>query len=139
MHTITVDTNVIISSLIKDGTIRKILLNPNFNFIFPEYGLVEIYSYRDYIVEKSGLAEKEFDGLLLRVLKYVRLVPAHIIQKFRNSADKIMGKIDKKDTVFIATALAFKCPIWSDDSHFKLQEAVTTYNTKEMIEIILSE
>ena len=87
MHTITVDTNVIISSLIKDGTIRKILLNPNFNFIFPEYGLVEIYSYRDYIVEKSGLAEKEFDGLLLRVLKYVRLVPAHIIQKFRNNIE----------------------------------------------------
>ena len=139
MHTITIDTNVIISSLIKNGAIRKILLDSNFNFIFPEYGLAEIYSYRDYIIKKSGIDEMEFDRLLLRILKYVRLVPWHIIRKFKDLADKIMGKIDKKDTVFIAAALAFRCPIWSDDLHFKLQKTVKVYNTKELIEIILSE
>ena len=82
--------------------------------------------------------EEEFDRLLLRILKYVRLVPWHIIKKFKNSADKIMGKIDKKDTVFIATALAFKCSIWSDDLHFKLQKIIRIYNTKELIGFILS-
>ena len=138
MHTIAIDTNIIISSLIKKGTTRKILLNPRFNFIFPEYGLTEIYFYRDYIIKKSGMNEEEFDRLLLRILKYVRLVPWHIIKKFKNSADKIMGKIDKKDTVFIATALAFKCSIWSDDLHFKLQKIIRIYNTKELIGFILS-
>ena len=135
MKTLVIDTNIIISSLIKDGTTRDILLHPKFNFIFPEYGLNEVYFYRDYIIKKSGVNEEEFDRLLLRILKYVKLVPLHIIKKFKNLADKIMGKIDEDDVIFIATALTFKCPIWSDDSHFKLQKDVKIYDTKEMADL----
>jgi predicted nucleic acid-binding protein len=136
MNTAVIDTNILISALIKDGTTRKILLNSRFNFIFPEYGLREIYFYKDYIVKKSGIYEKEFDRLLLRILKYVKLVPLDIIKKFRKLADNIMGQIDKKDTVFIATALAFACPIWSNDIHFKKQNKVKILTTKDIIKLI---
>lgn len=133
MDTVAIDTNIIISALIKDGATRKILLDSRFNFIFPEDGLKEIYFYRNYIIKKSGMNEKEFDRLLLRTLKYVKLVPWYIIKKFKDLADNIIGKIDKKDTVFIATALAFNCQIWSDDSHFKRQNKVKILTTEDMI------
>lgn len=133
MNTIAIDTNVIISALLKDGATRKILLDSEFNFIFPEYGLEEIYFYRNYIIKKSKINEEEFDRLLLRILKYVKLVPLHIIKKFRDLADGIMGEIDKKDTVFIATSLAFKCPIWSDDFHFQKQSKIKVLTTKDII------
>ena len=136
MNTIVIDTNIIISALIKDGATRKILLDPKFNFIFPEYGLGEIYFYKDYIIKKSKITEEEFDRLLLRMLKYVKLVPSDIIKKFRDLADNIIGKIDKKDTVFIATALAFKCPIWSDDIHFKRQNKIKILTTPDIIKLI---
>jgi predicted nucleic acid-binding protein len=137
MNTIAIDTNVIISALLKEGITRKILLDYKFNFIFPEYGLKEIYFYRDYVIKKSGIKDSEFDVLMLRLFKYVKLVPLHIIKKFRKRADEIMKKIDKKDTVFIATSLAFKCPIWSDDRHFKLRKEIKVYNTQEFINLML--
>jgi predicted nucleic acid-binding protein len=136
MNTIAIDTNIIISALIKDGATRKILLDSSFNFIFPGYGLKEIYFYRNYIKDKSGMDDEEFDRVLLRIFKYVRPVPWHIIKKFGNLADNIMGKIDKKDTVFIATALAFKCPLWSDDSHFKRQNKIKVLTTKDIIHLL---
>ncbi len=46
--------------------------------------------------------------------------------------NKIIGKIDKDDILFVATALAFNCPIWSDDKHFQKQKNVTVFTTKDI-------
>jgi len=130
MNTIVIDANILISALIKKSTTRKILLDSKFNFIFPELGIEEIYFYKKHIFKKSRLSEREFYKLLLRIFKYVKLVPLPIIYKFKEEADKIIGHIDKDDVIFIATALAFKCPVWSDDRHFKLQKTVKVYNKR---------
>jgi len=133
LNTLVIDTNILISALIKDSITRKILVNYKMNFLFPEYGLEEIYFYKGDIIKKSNISEEEFDKLLLRILKYVRLIPISMINKFKKQADNIIGHIDKKDTVFIATALAFKCPVWSDDKHFKKQKKIKTITTKDML------
>lgn len=136
MHVIVVDTNIIISALLKNSITREILSSYGFNFIFPEYGLEEIYSYKNYIMEKTGMNEIEFDRLMLRIFKYVKLIPLQIIKRFWNPAGEIIKHIDEKDTAFIATALAFNCPIWSDDNHFKMQDVIKTYNTKEIMKFL---
>jgi len=136
MNTLITDANILIAALIKDGTVRNILKNINLNFIFPEYGISEIYKYKSEIMKKAGISEKEFNISLLRLLKYVKLIPLDIIVPFREEADEIIGKIDIKDTVFIATALAFNCPIWSDDKHFKMQDKIRIFNTREIIEYL---
>jgi len=136
MNTLVIDTNIIIAALIKDGLTRKILTNFRINFIFPEYGLDEIYKYKEEIKQKARLDEREFNTLLLRILKYVKLVPLDMIIEFKEDADKIMVDIHKNDSVFIATALAFNCPTWSDDKHFKEQSKIKIYTTKEMMKLI---
>jgi predicted nucleic acid-binding protein len=133
MSTLVIDTNILISALIKDSTSRSILTNLKINFIFPQWGIEEIYLYKYSIMKKAGLTEKEFDILLLRMLKYVRLIPADIFAKFKQEADRIIEKIDKNDSAFIATALAFNCPIWSEDRHFKRQNKIKVITTKDMI------
>ena len=107
--------------------------NFRMHFLFPEFGIDEIYLHKSEIIKKAKITGKEFDILLLRLLKYIRLIPLEILIPYREEADKIMGKIDKEDTVFISTALAFNCPIWSDDKHFKKQKIIKIITTKDMI------
>lgn len=83
-------------------------------------------------MEKSGMDEREFYIVLLRLLKYVRLVPLDMIGDFEEEAFSIIGGIHENDVVFIATALAFNCGIWSDDKHFKKQDRIKIRTTKDM-------
>lgn len=41
--------------------------------------------------------------------------------------------MDKEDIPFVACALVFNCPIWSDDQHFQKQKKIKIYTTKEII------
>ncbi len=129
---IVIDTNIFISALIAEGITREILLDFNCNFLLPEFAFEEIEEHKLEIRKKSNLSEKDFNILFLRLLKYVRVTPADIISAYREEARKIIGKIDKDDVQFIATALAFNCPIWSNDKHFQKQNKIKVFTTKEM-------
>lgn len=133
MPIIVLDSNIIISALIKDSFIRNILTNFNINFVFPQNGLEEIYSCKKEILKKTNMNEKEFNVLLLRLLKYIQLIPLDILADFRYRAQQIIGQIDKDDVIFIATALALNCPIWSDNKHFQKQKEIKIFTTKNMI------
>jgi predicted nucleic acid-binding protein len=87
-------------------------------------------------MNKANINEEEFDILSLRILKYVRLVPTKMVDSFKEEADNLIGKIHINDVIFLATALAFNCPIWSDDKHFKKQKIVRIYNTKELLYLL---
>lgn len=48
-----------------------------------------------------------------------------------------MERHDPKDSLFIACALSNpNSVIWSDDKHFKKQNIIKVYNTKEIIELL---
>lgn len=128
-----IDTNVFVSALIKNGLTREILTNLKENFLFPEFELEEIYNHKEEIIRKANITERNFYVLLLRLLKYVRIIPMGIIVDFKEKAYEIIGKIDEDDVPFIATALAFNCPIWSDDKHFQEQKMIRIFTTKEML------
>lgn len=136
MNTLVIDTNILISALIKNGPIRKIIVNSKQNLLLPEFELEEVKSHRKEIMQKAGLSEKELDILLLRLLNYIKIIPTNIILPFKEKALEIIGKIDRDDMQFIATALAFNCPIWSEDKHFKNQNAIKIISTKEMLNCI---
>ncbi len=52
-------------------------------------------------------------------------------------APEIMDSIDSGDAVFLAASLAYnKCPIWSNDKHFKKQNLVPTFTTQELIRML---
>ena len=128
------DVNVILSALIRDSTTRKIILNSEFDFCFPEPSLHKIRKYKDYILEKSGLTEEEYNKLMAILFKYIRIVPMEEIEKNWDEAKKIMEHIDPEDVVFIATALSVSgSVIWSDDKHFEKQDKVKVLKTEDMV------
>lgn len=135
---IVIDTNIFISALIKRGICREILTNLKVNFLLPEFELEEIKTHKEEIIKKADLTEKEFDVLFLRLLKYVKIIPVYISKKYKEEAIKIIGKVDLDDVQFIATALVFNCPIWSDDKHFKKQKIVKILTTKEILKFMKS-
>ena len=130
---IVIDTNRFISALIKEGTTREIIVKSNDTLLFPEIEFQEISKYKDEILEKSGLSEVEFNILLSNLLTKVRIIKTDQIISFKDKADRIMEKIDLDDSIFVATALAFNCPIWSDDNHFKQQNEVGVMTNSDML------
>ncbi|MBI2135096.1 PIN domain-containing protein [Candidatus Woesearchaeota archaeon] len=131
---IILDVNIILSALIRDSATRKIILNSQFDFYFPEPSLHKIRKYKDYILEKSGLTGKGYDKLMAILFKYIRLVPTEEIRKNWGKAKKIMEYIDKEDVVFIAAALSISgSAIWSDDRHFERQDKVKVLKTGDMV------
>jgi predicted nucleic acid-binding protein len=128
-----IDTNIFISALIKNSSVREIIVNSGYNLLFPEFEFEEIRRHKQEIIKKSGSSEKEFDILLLRLLNYVKIIPANIILNYKRQAFEIIGRTDPDDIIFVATALAFNCPIWSEDKHFRKQNKIKIITTKDMI------
>jgi len=132
---IVIDTNLFISALIKDSLTRYLLTNLKHNFIFPEFEFNEIYNHKGEIVRKAGFSEKEFNTLVLRLIKYVKIIPSEVV-KYKKEAEEIIRHIDKDDAVFIATALTFDTMVWSDDKHFKKQKKIKVLSTGEIIRLL---
>lgn len=130
-----IDSNVLISALIKDSITRSIIIDSGMDFYYPEASFHEVRKYKNLVLEKSGVEDKKYDDLLNRLLKYITLVPKEKIMEKLEDADKIMGAIDKNDVLFIATALAYSATIWSDDKDFKKQNKVKILTTTDLVKI----
>lgn len=121
--------------MIKEGFIRYLITHSGHNLLIPEFEVKEIFNHKEEIKEKTGFNEKDFGITLLRILRYIQIIPAYLTIPYCNEAKEIIGQIDCDDIPFIATALAFNCPIWSDDKHFKLQNKIKILTTKEIMDL----
>ena len=100
-------------------------------FYYPALAIQEVEKYKDIILEKSRLSNRDYNELLGVLLSYIILVPQEVIVPFIQEANKIMGNIDKKDVIFIAFALAvLNEGIWSEDGDFRKQDNVRVWNTR---------
>ena len=132
-----VDTNVLISALVKKSTVRGLLLNPLFEFYVPEHCIEEIERHVGEISERSGLSVENVFLLLGVLLASVQVVPAEEVVKKYKEAEKIMGKIDRDDVPFIALALSFPNDgIWTEDKHFLKQSRVRVWRTRELLKLL---
>ncbi len=132
------DSNRIIASLIKDGYSRRILLSRKFSFFTVEFGLKEVVKYKPLIKKKARINEDEFNSLMQKLMSKIKVFSEEEISKNSiNKALKIMKEIDVDDVVFIALSLELgNIPIWSDDKHFKKQNKVKVYSTKQLVEFL---
>ena len=131
---IVLDTNILISALIKDSITRKIIFESNSEFYYPETSLHELRKHKNLILQKSGMNEKELEELLDKIFSHIKIVSEENIKKHIAEANKLIGEIDINDVVFLATALSVSdSVIWSDDKHFEKQDKVKVLKTKDMI------
>lgn len=132
------DSNRIIASLIKNGYSRRILLSRKFSFFTAEFGLNEVIKYKPLIKKKARINEDGFNFLMQNLMSKIKVLSEEEIS--RNSIDKaieIMREIDVDDVVFVALSIELKnIPIWSDDKHFKKQNKVKVYTTKQLAEFL---
>ncbi|GBE18190.1 putative nucleotide-binding protein, containing PIN domain [archaeon BMS3Abin16] len=123
------DTNIIISALIKDSLTRKIILEINADLVYPDLGMAEIVKHKDLILNKSGLSEERFNSILDILFSYIELIPQDVIRGKLEEANEIMQKIDETDIVFIATALMFDgSSVWTGP-----MTRVSNYKTESLL------
>ncbi len=107
-----VDTNKILACIIKDGKVRRILFLPDIEFYSPKYAIEEIINKRTNISKKVPVESFEF--LLTKVKEKVKFEIV-IDREIINHAKELARNFDYYDFPFIALALKFKIPIWTND------------------------
>ena len=134
------DTNILISALLKDATVRRILVNPHIEFFLPEFSLEEINKHLDIIVERSNLTEKEVHLTLSLLLTNINVVPSEQIIRKYAEAEQIMERIDRDDVPFLALALTLQNDgIWTEDKHFQKQSKIKVWKTADLVSTLNAE
>ncbi len=129
-----VDTNILVSSLIKDSITREILLLPYMDFYLPEFALEEVEAHKIKISKLSGLSPDEIDFFLDLLLENISIVTARAIRPYLIEAERIIGDIDPGDIPFIALALAVDNDgLWTNDKHFRKVKKIKIWNTPELL------
>ena len=131
---IVLDTNILISALIRDSITRKILLTSEATFYYPKEAFHEVRKYKSLILEKSKMDEDSYDKLINQFLQAIILIPEESYKRHLEKAKDLLNHVDPNDVIFLATALSLiNSIIWSDDKHFDQQKAVINIKTAEMI------
>lgn len=126
-----IDTNSIISALIKNGISRRIIVSPVIHFITPDYTLQEISKYEKLICKKAKLNHDEFKLIFNLIFEYITIIPKKEYEDLLDHSKTLINDVD--DVTFIALCLASKADgIWSDDTHFKTQKEIIIFRTKEL-------
>lgn len=131
-----VDTNVILSALLKKGLNRKLITTDIIEFYTVDYVLDEIEEYKEYILKKSHLSEDKFEILLGFFMENIMIIDDKKIKGKIKEAKNIMKDIDIKDAPILACALAIQNDgIWTTDKHFDKQNKVRVWSSKDLLRI----
>jgi predicted nucleic acid-binding protein len=127
---IAVDATSIISALI-GGVSRNILFDRRFNFISTEYPIKEVKKYLPLISKKSEVSIEEILEALF--LLPIRIFSLNHYKTELKKADKVIGKIDKKDVDILALSSRENCLVWSEDKDFRNINEINLIRTKDLI------
>lgn len=112
-----IDTNILISALIKNSVTREILLFPSLEFLLPEYALEELEAHKGIILKKSGLSKEEIEIVLSILLDNIIIISASEIRHNLSRAKRING-------------------IWSNDKHFENLKEIKVWKTADLFNFI---
>jgi predicted nucleic acid-binding protein len=103
-----------------------------FELYAPEYIFNEITKHKELLLKKSRMDRGDFDALLLLLQKHTHLLSKDKYNEKMVIAEDILRNIDITDSPFLALAMALGYSIWSNDGHFKQQDKVVVYTTKDL-------
>ncbi len=82
---IVIDSNILFSALVKNSTTRRLILEYQGSFLFPEFIFEELEKHKQKLIEKSRMEPSKFDRLLSIILLKVQIIPNKILVKHRRS------------------------------------------------------
>lgn len=134
-----IDTNKIVSSLLKDGVVRRILYLSDIILYTPKHATDELNAHFNEILRKMKNIDREVIETIFSQITG-RIIEIDIEKKYLREALKIAEEFDEKDAPFIALALKLNIPLWTNDKGLlkysfisKKYVAVDTIALKEII------
>src|SRR3989338_6112667 len=132
-----VDATVVFTGIIGTGVTKEIIFSKSVKLHSPEALFREFEEHKSRIKILSGLSLAELDELLGKLKGAIMPFPMSKYEKFLNEANKLIS--DPYDTEYLALSLSMgKCPIWSNDPHFKKQSLVKVFTTEELVGFLKS-
>ena len=137
---VVVDSNRVFSALLSKGRVFTAFdanrLLDKFKFISPEFMLFEIERHKDDICERSKLSSEELDKVFSFIKEEIEFIPFDEFNMYTEEASHLIPH--PKDLQYFSLALAFDCPIWSEEVAFKRQSKVKVFNTDELTKLLFS-
>ncbi|MEM1122074.1 MAG: PIN domain-containing protein, partial [Bacteroidota bacterium] len=110
-----IDANILMGMLISGKSSYKTLLD-YYNFILPDFALVEIDKYKATIYKKSKLSNYQLRTFAYQIFSKITFIPEFILtEEAKQKAVTLTSNIDIKDTAYVALALQLDLVLLSRD------------------------
>ncbi|MEB3861609.1 MAG: PIN domain-containing protein [Desulfurococcales archaeon] len=111
---VVIDTNKILASILRPGRVREALFNQPAIIITPREAWAEAERHIEEITARKGIPRERIKGLL-EDLKGELITPTGLQDAYIKTAKEIAGEFDSDDWPFIALALQYNAPVWTND------------------------
>jgi predicted nucleic acid-binding protein len=122
---------VILSTLIGGKAAEDFVAAIDIEFITTSNIIAEVREYIPSLSRKKGLDDKAMEAVLS--LLPIRVYPRGLYVGKRPTALGLIGERDPDDVELLALALAFDCPIWSNDNDLKDVAEAKVFTTAVML------
>ena len=131
-----IDANILIAAIVSsEGKTAEMLFSDRLTLLAPEFLLEEVKKHREEISSKSGLSEADFRLACTFFSSQIRYFPFSEFGMFIPQAKHICP--DPYDITYIALALKFNCPIWSNDKILQQQREVKILTTLGLLKLLI--
>lgn len=132
-----VDSGIIFTGLAGIGVTKSLLFSKKLKLFGPEYLFDEVKEHLSRIKLLSSLSSSDVNSLISKLRGHINIVEKSKFEAFLVEANKLIS--DPDDTEYLALSLSMgKCPIWSNDPHFKEQPLVKVFTTGELVKFLRS-
>ena len=111
---IVVDTNKILAAAIKPGRVRTLLYQAPITPITPAQLLEEVEEHAEEIARRIGMSREEFLTLFEKLIEDTATLTTPT-KPYIERAKRIATMFDPDDWPFIALALQYNAPVWTND------------------------
>jgi len=115
MHSYVLDTNIIMSMLIS-GKSHYIKLLSFYEFVSPQYLLIELDEYKSIIEEKSIMKHIQLQNFVYSLFSNLTIIPTiYLSLNSLQEAYKFCKNVDIKDISFVALSIETSFPLITRD------------------------
>ncbi len=121
MVVVVVDANILFAALVsKSQWLRDRLFNQDIRFVSPKFILVELFKYKEKMVDRTQLNTDDFLNLLNILLNRIDFInDDEISLENWMEAFRLCGDTDMKDIAYVALALETGAAMWTRDEELK--------------------
>ena len=130
-----IDANIVIAGLMRDSTVRRLLLLGGHSLHAPAYLLDEVESHWEDLQRRSGLSSEAFREVLGILRRHFHEHEHSEYEAWFEEARAMLADDDPDDVPYFALALALGADgVWSEDRGLSTRAGVRVYRTAEILE-----